>query len=409
MTTDAGHTLNTVIYNVHIIDPGQQAIKINPAATAFYPDDGVIACSHIELTDAGRPHIRDNCYTGGVDAHQAWGWVIRDNVIEGFWCPNGLSEHGIHMWRGCRDTLVERNVLRDNARGIGFGLVTGGDGRTYHDIPCPAAEGGYVDHYDGVIRNNFVFASRGELFSSSSGFDCGICLWQACGAQVVHNTVASTQTPAASSIEWRFDHTDVDVVNNLVTYRLWNRGGIARLSGNLDYQPLSLFVDGPAGDLHLAPTATNAIDHGAAVMAGLCDDDMDGELRPIGPARDVGADEYGVLAPVAVTDLRVTQALTSSGVLTATLGWTAPTDAVTTTIRYFGSSISEADWDAASVMTDTLPGTVQTFTGVLPYAGGRLYFALKTQNSEGDWSVVSNNALWPARRFYLPLVTEGSN
>ena len=166
MTTDVGDTLNTLIYNVHLIDPGEQAIKINPAADDTYPDDGVIACSHLELTDAGRPHIRNNCYTGGIDAHQAEGWVIRDNLIEGFWCDNGLSEHGIHLWRGCRDTLVERNVLKENARGIGFGLADSGTARTYSDNPCPAANGGYVDHYGGIIRNNFVFASDGDLFAS---------------------------------------------------------------------------------------------------------------------------------------------------------------------------------------------------------------------------------------------------
>ncbi|VAW43132.1 hypothetical protein MNBD_CHLOROFLEXI01-911, partial [hydrothermal vent metagenome] len=49
MTTDAGDTLNTTIYNVYIIDPGEQAIKINPAAEGTYPDDGLIACSQIEL------------------------------------------------------------------------------------------------------------------------------------------------------------------------------------------------------------------------------------------------------------------------------------------------------------------------------------------------------------------------
>ncbi len=222
MTSDAGDTLNTLIYNVHIIDPGEQAIKINPAVDGTYPDNGVVACSHIELTDAGRPNIRNNCYTGGIDAHQAEGWVIRDNLIEGFWCAEGLSEHGIHLWRGCRDTVVERNVLRDNARGIGFGLAESGDGRTYSDNPCPSAGGGYVDHFGGIIRNNFVFASDGGLFASEYGFDCGICLWQACGAQIFNNTVVSTQAPF-SSIEWRFDNTDIELRNNLVSHNLRDR------------------------------------------------------------------------------------------------------------------------------------------------------------------------------------------
>jgi hypothetical protein len=298
VSTDGEDTRNTLIYNVHILDPGQQAIKINPAPGGHYPDSGEIACSRIELTDAGRTYIRDDCYTGGVDAHQAWDWAVRDNVIVGFWCNQGLSEHAIHFWRGCRDTLVERNVLVDNARGVGFGLVTSGEARVYPDDPCPAASGGYVDHYGGIIRNNFVFAGQGELFDSDAGFDCGICLWQACGAKVVHNTVASTQAPF-SSIEWRFEYTDVDILNNLASHRLLERDGnpTARLAGNLQSQPLSLFVDGPGGDLHLRAAATDAIDGGVALPSGLSDDDIDGEPRPYGSAPDVGADELRPFVP----------------------------------------------------------------------------------------------------------------
>jgi hypothetical protein len=298
VTSSAGlDTVNTLIYNVHVIDPGQQAIKINPEYTeGYYPDGGEIACSRIELTDAGRPWIWDingDCYTGGVDAHQSRGWIVRDNLIEGFWCEFGLSEHAVHFWKSSRDTLVERNVLLDNARGVGFGLMESGDERTYPDEACPAAGGGYVGHYDGIIRNNFLFANRSELFGSEYGLDCGICLWNACGAQALHNTVASTQTPGSSSIEWRFEYTDADITNNLVTHQLLRRDeGTAHLLGNLEYQPLSLFADGPGGDLHLNANAAAAIDQGVPVEAGLCDDDIDGDLRPIGAGPDVGADEF---------------------------------------------------------------------------------------------------------------------
>ncbi len=326
MTTDTGDTLDTVIYNVHIIDPGEQAIKINPAADGTYPDDGLIACSHIELTDAGRPHIRNNCYTGGVDAHQAEGWVIRDNLIEGFWCDSGLSEHGIHLWRGCRDTLVERNVLNDNARGIGFGLVTSGDARTYPDNPCPTAGGGYVDHYGGIIRNNFVFANQASLFASEYGFDCGICLWQACGAQVFNNTVASTTAPF-SSIEWRFDNTVVEIKNNLVSHNLNDRGGSSVLANNLGNAPLTLFVDGANGDLHLVDTAVTAIDQ--AVTLAEVTDDVDGDGRYTGAAPDIGADEF-------MPSLRLTG---SPGNQTIGLNWTVDTTlpvTATWTISYDG-------------------------------------------------------------------------
>jgi hypothetical protein len=411
MSTGGSTTNNTLIYNVHIIDPGQQAIKINPAGAGYYSDDGVIARSHIELTDAGRPQvgaINGSCYTGGVDAHQAQGWVIRDNLIEGFWCPTGLSEHGIHFWRGCRDTVVERNMPRDNARGVGFGLATSGSARTYPDNPCPGAGGGYVDHYDGIIRNNFVFASRSELFASTDGFDSGISLWQACGAQVLHNTVASTQAPF-SSIEWRFWNTDVDIINNLVTHNLMERdGATASLAGNLQNQPLSLFVDGSGGDLHLAATATVAIDQGVSVVSGLSDDDIDGDPRPIGSGRDIGADEYGVPPPVAVNNLRVTHAITSSDVLTATLSWIAPANAVTYTMRYSDTLITAANWPGAVTVTvpftASTPGNTEWFTTTVPYSGGTSYFALKSQNVEGSWSDLSNNAFWPRFDVYLSLV-----
>jgi hypothetical protein len=232
--TDTKDVTDTLIYNVQIVDPGQQAIKINPAS-GHYVDDGVVACSRIELTDEGRSHIRGDCYTGGVDGHQAWGWRIRDNVIQGFWCPNGLSEHAIHFWTGSRDTVVERNVLINNARGVGFGLGRADGGRSYDPAPCPVAAE-TVGHYGGVIRNNLVFADRAELFASVSGFDSGISINQACGAQVLHNTVGSTQAPSTvnqGSIEYRFQNTTATIDNNLVTHNIVARDeASATLAGN---------------------------------------------------------------------------------------------------------------------------------------------------------------------------------
>jgi len=281
---------NTLIYNVHIVDPGEQAIKINQY-NGHFADYGVVACSRIELTDEGRTHIRNDCYTGGVDGHQARGWVIRDNHIEGFWCQYGLSEHGIHFWTGSRDTVVERNVLVDNCRGVGFGLGQSGSGRVYSDNPCPGVSG-YVGHFGGVIRNNFIFQSRTELRSSEYGFDSGISLDQACGTQVLHNSVAATETPF-SSIEWRFSNTSAEIVNNLVSHNLMPRdGGSATLAGNLEYAPLSLFVDGANGDLHLSEYAHSAIDQGVSSVADRCDDDLDCDSRPWGSGYDIGADEW---------------------------------------------------------------------------------------------------------------------
>jgi len=277
-----------LIHNVRIIDPGEQAIKINPLGSGFV-DDGTIECCSIELTDFGRTQIRNDCYTGGIDAHQASGWIVRRNYIEGFWCENGLSEHGIHFWKGCRDTLVEGNVIVDCVRGIGYGLGSSGVERVYPDDPYP--EVGYMGHIDGIIRNNFVAAADSGLFDSEYGFDNGISLEQSHGTEVLHNTVASTAAPVSSSIEWRFPNTLAHAANNLVSHLLLTRdGAVATLESNIETAPTSWFSSVPAGDLHLTDSDSAPVD-GGVFLDGLCDTDIDGDLRDDTP--DVGADEAG--------------------------------------------------------------------------------------------------------------------
>jgi hypothetical protein len=275
-----------------VIDPGQQAIKINEGSGG-YPDDGEVACSLLSLSDDGRDYVTSQvssgsrCYTGGVDAHEARGWSVRDNWIEGFWCGGAgeryLSEHGIHFWDGSRDTVVERNTLVDNARGIGFGMSSGG--RQYADAPCGGLS---ADHYGGIIRNNAIVATRPELLSSGNGVDGGIQLWYACEVGVYHNSFASKSAPF-HAIEYRFATTSADIANNLLSHDLAARdGGTARLSANREDVPLSLFQDVDAADLHLVPGAS-AIDAGDPAVRSRCDEDIDGEPRDSAP--DQGMDE----------------------------------------------------------------------------------------------------------------------
>jgi hypothetical protein len=129
-------------------------------------------------------------------------------------------------------------------------------------------------------------------------------------------------------------------------------------------------------------------------------DDILGKPRA-GYAPDLGAFEREVTP---VTNLRLTNAITASGTLTATLGWTPPSDAFTYTLRYSGALITEANWNSATQLTNALPGSANSYTAVVPYGGGALYFALKSQNAEGAYSVLSNNAFWPHWDVYLPSV-----
>jgi hypothetical protein len=274
------------LYDLRIVDPGQQAVKVNPIGEGWV-DDGALECSSIELTTAGRAEIRDNCYTGGIDAHAARGWIVRRNRFSGFWCPTGLSEHAIHFWKTSRDTLVEGNLILDCARGIGFGLGATGDGRVYPDDPYPGF--GYLGHIDGVIRDNFVAAADPDLFASEYGFDSGIAVEQARVVAVVHNSVASSQAPF-SSIEWRFASTLATVADDLVSHNLRARDGAqATLEANLESAPLAWFADVASGDLHLAGPALPPVDAGVVLAGALAGDDFDGQPRDVHP--DIGADE----------------------------------------------------------------------------------------------------------------------
>jgi hypothetical protein len=281
---DGGPTIRRVrLYRLRLIDGAEQFVKVNPnAARSAFADSGRVECSSFRLTDRGRPHVPSNflpCYTGGIDAHGARGWVVRLNRFDNIRCAEGLAEHAVHFWTGSRDTLVERNTIVDCARGIGFGLGERTDwARTYTDQAAAA----YVGHYGGIIRNNVVVAGR-------PGMDTGIGLEQARGARVYHNTVyaGARATGYFSSIDYRFPSTTADIVNNLVTRITARDGARARRGRNVEAVPARWFRNPARLDFHLS-RAAGAIDRGVPVSgAGL---DIDGTRHAVGPP-DLGADE----------------------------------------------------------------------------------------------------------------------
>jgi hypothetical protein len=142
-------------------------------------------------------------------------------------------------------------------------------------------------------------------------------------------------------------------------------------------------------------------------------DDVLNELKEIAGSNFEAVDESslmvdinsGQVATAPVADLRVTQAVTGSGQLTATLRWTPPSSAMTTTVRYSGTLITADNWASATVVTDTLPGSSGVLTaGVSFFSNGVAYFALRFQTGSGAWSPLSNDAFWPSRDVYLPII-----
>ncbi len=265
-----GDIENIVLDNLHIVDPGEQAIKINAGTSGPYITNGIIQNCLIELTDAGRDNLTYSgypCYTGGIDGHWAADWIVMDNVIKGFWCSDGLSEHGIHFWKNSRDILVERNTVIDCDRGIGFGL--GSDGNS-----------------GGIIRNNMIYHGTDHGFA-----DVGISLESTPNAQVYNNTVFHEH--GYSAIEYRFTATANVLISNNLTNRAIslrdNASGI--IENNVTNAELSWFVNPAAGDLHLAASRADIVNQGRPVT-GLTDD-YDRGVRPYNGGYDIGADEFG--------------------------------------------------------------------------------------------------------------------
>lgn len=180
----------------------------------------------------------------------------------------GLAEHAIHMWDSAEGSghVLERNRIRDCARGIGIGLR--------------------AEVYGSIVRNNFVFSSH----AGSGEHDVGIVLERAHDTVVEHNTVYFAHPDAyPNAIEYRWGSTSGLVVrNNLVNRMIRARDGAsATVEGNVTAVESEVFVDASAGDLHLARCdVAGVVDAASSTETA---DDVDGEPRDGEP--DVGADE----------------------------------------------------------------------------------------------------------------------
>ena len=261
-----GGTQSPHVYNVRLVDAGEQFIKSNPDAAGHGVNNGIVEYSVIEYTTTAPSY-----YTNGVDVHTGAGWVIRHNLFRNIVGPPGqLAGPAVLMWNHSRDTIAEGNSFLNCARGISYGL---------QDVAG-------TDHSGGIIRNNFFFRT------SAQPGDVSIAVYDSPNTQVLNNTVFVSGT-YSSPIEYRFAQTTgVVVANNLLDGIISARNGATGTErNNLVGARADLFVDAAAGDLHLAPTAASAIDRGMTTSA--VTDDWDGQPRPQGAGDDIGADEIG--------------------------------------------------------------------------------------------------------------------
>lgn len=254
-----------VVSNVVFRDAYQQLLKVsvNQANYAMTADNGLVEKSLFEYTAGIGPEY----YIGGVDLHGGKNWVIRDNTFRSIISPaTAVSEFAIHVWDRSANALVEKNLIINCDRGIGFGL-------------------GVKGNTGGIIRNNMIYhAANDGQFA-----DANIELATSPGTKVYNNSVYSV-SGYPNSIEYRFAATTgVLIKNNLTNGLITSRDGATGTVGsNVTKAISSWFVNAGQGDLHLA--TNNPAVAGGQPVAGLIDD-FDGDPRPQNGV-DVGADQW---------------------------------------------------------------------------------------------------------------------
>jgi hypothetical protein len=259
---------NPVFRNLHIIDIGNQFIKSNPSPDGLNGvDNGVLENSLLEYTSSA-----PDWYTQGLDVHRGRNWIVRNNTFKNFRAAGTLAGPAILVWNGSSDTIVLRNTFLNNQWDIALGMD-----------PAKPSDG-ITDHARGLIANNVFYKT------SSIAPDVSIAVFDSPQTKVYHNTIL-VNGGYPNAIEYRFARTTgVDIKNNLADANIVSRDGASGSVGNnVINATASLFVNPPAGDLHLKQTATAAIDKGIAVSLS---DDFDGQARPQGVASDIGADEF---------------------------------------------------------------------------------------------------------------------
>lgn len=245
----------------------EQLIKVSdsPARPDNTANNGIVEHCLFEYTAGIGPEY----YIGGIDAHGAKHWIVRDNVFRNIASPSrAVAEFAVHFWDGSANDLVERNLIVNCDRGIGFGL----DGKP---------------NLGGVIRNNMIYHAAG----AGPFADTGIALTDSPGTQVYNNTIL-LQSNYPRAIEYRFPVTrNVFIANNLTNRAIASRnGGRATVTHNVTDARSQWFVNAAAGNLRLSSPIPQVV--GKGVMIAALKDDFSGNARPLETDPDIGADQW---------------------------------------------------------------------------------------------------------------------
>ena len=205
----------------------------------------------------------------------------------------GLSGPAILVWNNAKNTIIERNVFYNCARGIALGL------------------GGKV-HYGGLVRNNMFYRDAQIGDNGLSTVDVAFYVESVGYTQVIHNTII-VQDSYYAPIEIRYDYTnDTFIANNIIDTGIINfrNDAIANLQDNdVGNANSAWFVDMNNGDLHLVNNSDirlNVIAKGVLLTNGEYDFDGQSRNKHGNGNVDLGADEISSIICDEIVDAPAT-------------------------------------------------------------------------------------------------------
>jgi parallel beta-helix repeat protein len=323
-----------------------------------------------------------------------------DLLLENNECYGSVEEHGIYVSNSGDRPAVRGNRVHDNnAAGIqlnadlsagGDGIITGAlieNNVAYGN----GAAGGAAINLDGVqdsvVRNNLLDnhatgivnymgdgaeGPRGmrilhNTIDQASDARWALLIWNTTGSNFVRNNILHNRNPSRGGITYLdpadVANTDSDYnIMDLVTpddgdtlYTLAEWQALGHEPHSLSAPLATLFVDPDGGDYHLAPSSP-AIDAGQTLAEVPVD--IEGNLRPAGPASDIGAYERTAPPAVSISDCSTVEGDAGPTPCTHTVSLSAPS-LVTVSVSYAtadGTASAGSDYTAASGTLAFIPG-----------------------------------------------------
>jgi thermitase len=388
---------------IAIIDTGIDETHPDLSGKIVYPYDFVDDDSNPHDTNGHGTHVAGIAAAWGNNSTGAAGldWTARimplrvlntlgsgytSDIVDGI---TWAYQHGAHVINMSLGGTTYSQSMQDaiNAAHAAGSLVVAAMGNCrVKNSSCPTANPiSYPAAYNNVMA--VAATGPGDTYSyfSQYGAHCDI---------------------AAPGGEMSYLHDSDGIYSTMPTYSVWLTAYYGYYQ-NYDYlqgtSQATPYVAGLAGLVRalspsLTPDEIQAIIQNTATDLGTA-----GWDQTYGYGRiDAQAALQAFMPPV--SSLRVTSAISDTHTMTTTLRWNAPQGAQTIDLRYDDDLITDATWNSATSLTSSLAGTAETYVAITPYTGDTVYFALKWQNADSDWSDVSNNALWPARQIFLPLI-----